>query len=494
MKKQKKYRLFKYFIIAGVFSFIAITLQGANAPVTTAATVINAIPGQKVTVPLTVTGFSNIGSCYLTMDYEYSKLHFVSGINNPALIGFFNVGEYDLKNGMRRITISWTGSGGLTLPDGSYIVNLDFTFISGPAQLLWYDMGPSCEYADATAKVLTDTPQANYYNVGLVSDNKLELPIITATGSTSFCDGGKVSLTSSLGSAYLWSTGETTPSIDVSKTGSYKVTVTDAGGIKLTSAATVVTVAPIPTAPTAGLTQTSCSLATGTITVNSDKTGMSFSINGSTYTNTTGIFSGLIPGNYTITAMSSAGCISHSSAKFTIVNQPVSPIVIITNPGSVILPATVNLTSSTITTGSTPGLVFTYWLDAAATVAYKSPENATSGNYYIKGSAPVTGCWDIKPVTVLVNPNQSTGLGTTETKEDNLSAYAIRNNEIQINGTVSKQAIATIYDIQGRVVLVKNLEESSMNTISTSNIKGGIYLLCVKDRGQMHSFRIPVKD
>src|SRR6185312_8392069 len=74
-------------------------------------------------------------------------------------------------------------------------------------------------------------------------------PTISAGGSTAFCSGGSVSLTSSAGSAYLWSTGATTQSISVTTSGSYTVKVTNASGCQsASSAATVVTVNPLPSA------------------------------------------------------------------------------------------------------------------------------------------------------------------------------------------------------------------------------------------------------
>ncbi len=74
-------------------------------------------------------------------------------------------------------------------------------------------------------------------------------PTISASGSTTFCAGGSVTLTSSIGSAYLWSTGATTRSIIVTSSGSYTVRVTNASGCQsAVSAARVVTVNPILTA------------------------------------------------------------------------------------------------------------------------------------------------------------------------------------------------------------------------------------------------------
>jgi hypothetical protein len=79
--------------------------------------------------------------------------------------------------------------------------------------------------------------------------NLLPTAIITPGGPTTFCQGGSVVLTSSAASGNLWSTGETTQSINVATSGSYTVTVTDGHGCSAVSAATVVTVllAPIPT-------------------------------------------------------------------------------------------------------------------------------------------------------------------------------------------------------------------------------------------------------
>ena len=68
------------------------------------------------------------------------------------------------------------------------------------------------------------------------------LPVITAGGPLTFCTGGNVTLTSTLATNYLWSTGATTQSITVSQAGSYAVTINSGTSCPATSNPAVVTV------------------------------------------------------------------------------------------------------------------------------------------------------------------------------------------------------------------------------------------------------------
>ncbi len=234
MKTKTNKRVLQCLLLLGVFSVISLTLNAANAPITTVASVVNAVPGEQVTVPVTVSNFDSISGLTLSLDYDYSKLHFVSGSQNASLGGTCNIGDIDLKNGFHRLTISWFkfGSTGVSLPHGSSLVDYVFTFISGPASLSWYDIGPSCVYNDPAANTLNDIPASEYYFNGIVSDSAPEKPQIAASGPTSFFEGGSVTLTSSFGKGYLWSTGDTTSSIVVTVSGSYTVQTLETSGVK----------------------------------------------------------------------------------------------------------------------------------------------------------------------------------------------------------------------------------------------------------------------
>jgi gliding motility-associated-like protein len=105
----------------------------------------------------------------------------------------------------------------------------------------------------------------------LVTVNALPVPTISADDPTTFCAGSSVTLTSSTGTGYLWSTGATTASINITTSGSYTVRVTDAYGCQsAASASTVVNVNALPVV-NAGIDTT---ISTGTSTlINATVTG-----------------------------------------------------------------------------------------------------------------------------------------------------------------------------------------------------------------------------
>ena len=77
----------RYLLALSLLLLTGLASMSQNAPVTTAATVGGAVPG-NVDVPLTVTGFNDIGAVSLTIDYNYAVLHFTGGTPNPELQSF----------------------------------------------------------------------------------------------------------------------------------------------------------------------------------------------------------------------------------------------------------------------------------------------------------------------------------------------------------------------------------------------------------------------
>src|SRR6185295_2643738 len=107
----------------------------------------------------------------------------------------------------------------------------------------------------------------------------------------------------------------------------YQVTVRNAAGCTSNATAAVVNTQPTtPAAPTVNVTQPTCAVATGTITVTAPVgAGLTYSIDGVTYTNTTGVFNALAPGTYNISVRNTQGCTSPAAAA-TVDNAP-APVV-----------------------------------------------------------------------------------------------------------------------------------------------------------------------
>ena len=83
--------------------------------------------------------------------------------------------------------------------------------------------------------------------------NSAVVPIVTPTGQTTFCEGGNVDLVSSVAEGYLWSEGTMTQSLQVTETGNYSVTISDANGCIATSSPVTITVNPNPVVTFTGL-------------------------------------------------------------------------------------------------------------------------------------------------------------------------------------------------------------------------------------------------
>jgi gliding motility-associated-like protein len=153
-------------------------------------------------------------------------------------------------------------------------------------------------------------------------------PDISFSGSTEFCEGDSLVLTSSAGNSYLWSTGDTTASIAVRMTGDYDVRVSNAiGCFSIGSGPVSITVNPLPGQPVISGDTEYCEgdsvlLSTGTAASWLWSTG---DTNSSIYTGS---------GSYTVTITDANGCVSPPSAAHNISENtgPASPL--ITGDGS----------------------------------------------------------------------------------------------------------------------------------------------------------------
>lgn len=88
-----------------------------------------------------------------------------------------------------------------------------------------------------TVMALADFNEDNALDISVINYNTQNVSVILnssafvdVSGSTQLCQGESVTLTASGGFSYLWSSGETTPSIEATQSGTYTVTITNQAG------------------------------------------------------------------------------------------------------------------------------------------------------------------------------------------------------------------------------------------------------------------------
>jgi len=167
--------------------------------------------------------------------------------SDEILVIFYKTPEFDLGN---NVTICDGGSVTLdaTLTNPSDIINVSYT---------WFKDGT--EIVGETASILT-VSETGIYSVEVDGDSciatdsvsvQIQLFTVTLGDEVALCDAGSITLTPIIeGGAgsnitYLWSTGETTSTIEVSDTGTYTVEVTIDGCMQSASVTTVLGDTPI---------------------------------------------------------------------------------------------------------------------------------------------------------------------------------------------------------------------------------------------------------
>ncbi|WP_202700456.1 T9SS sorting signal type C domain-containing protein [Flavobacterium sp. UGB4466] len=196
----------------------------------------------------------------------------------------------------------WTVPSGWTITSGANTNSITVT-TSSTAGNLTVVASNDCKTNDAIYK---------YVNI---TNGKTSRPTITASGPTTFCQGGSVVLTSSIEDNYLWSNGQTTRSIRVTASGTYSVITQNKDYMCPSNASNSIAVN-----VQAGLTFTSqpqdlvaCEGQSGTFSVTASASNATYqwqySANGSTnWTNTNGV----------------QGVSGHNTATLNLTNLPLS--------------------------------------------------------------------------------------------------------------------------------------------------------------------------
>ncbi|MFN8145193.1 MAG: choice-of-anchor V domain-containing protein [Bacteroidia bacterium] len=242
---------------AGSYTVTVTSAGGCTA--TSTATVVTVITPTTPTISAGgPTSFCQGGSVTLTSSAGTSYLWSPGGATTQSITAT-NAGSY---------TVTVTSAGGCSATSAATVVtvttpttptisaNGPTSFCQGGSVMLTSSAGSSYLWSPggATTQSITVTNSGSYTVTvtsgsctatsvaTVVTVSNTSTPTITASGPTSFCQGGSVDLTASAGTSYLWSPGgATTQTITVTNSGSYTVTVTS-GTCTGTSAATVVTV------------------------------------------------------------------------------------------------------------------------------------------------------------------------------------------------------------------------------------------------------------
>ncbi len=323
-------------------------------------------------------------------------------------------------------------------------------------------------------------------------------PTISPSSPTTLCAGSSLLLTSSPGSSYLWSTGETTAGITVATAGSYTVTVFNASGCQsAVSSASVIVVEGLPTA-TAGGSQTICSDGTATVsgatatngTIAWSENGVGIITSGATtltptYTADAGDAGNTIVLTMTVTSNNTCGS-QIQTATYTInvsatpstptvstITQPTSCIastgsVLLTNlaSGGTLNPGNISYSGTSYTATGLSSGTYNYSVTNGSCISSSSanvdiisitiPDNSWNGSVWSTGSAPTTGTERIIFNTDYTSSVDLSGCScqiNSGTVIIHSSNVLMLTNEVNVNGgSLTLESGASLIQINNNVV------------------------------------------
>ncbi|MDV6169793.1 lamin tail domain-containing protein, partial [Flavobacterium sp. DG1-102-2] len=249
-----------------------------------------------------------------------------------------------------------------------------------------------CEITSATCNLVSNAAQ-------LYVSTAPAIATATTVQPTCTTPSGSITVTAPAGTGFTYSINGTSfqsvATFSNLAPGNYVVTVRNSGGC--TSVTPSITINAVPGAPATAIvsiTQPTCTVTTGTITVDSPTgAGLTYSIDGTTFQNGT-TFANLIPGTYTVTVMNSAGCSSVSPNH--VINSQAVPAVAVTT----VMQPTCTTATGTITVDSPTGTGITYSVDGTTFQTTTSFPNLTPGTYSVtvQNSA---GCTSVTPLITI---------------------------------------------------------------------------------------------
>lgn len=312
-------------------------------------------------------------------------------------------------------------------------------------------------YTDANGCSATSAPTVVTVNTTPAA------PTVTASGSTTFCTGGSVVLTSSQATGNVWSTTETSSAITVTATGAYTVTFTDVNGCSATSSATSVSVsnAPIPTVSASALEVCSGD----SIVLTSSAADSYVWSNGGGSTQSITVTSG---GTYTVTVTNSNACDGAGTSAPITVNVIPTPV-----PSATY---TINNGVVTFTNTTTNGVNYTWDFGDQSTSVDANPVHTytQNGTYTVvliatNGNA-TTLCTAETAITITIS-----GLGVEENNAINGLVVSPNpfTSSVSFNG-LTEPVQFQLFDMAGKLISASYLSPEAA-TVEMNDLTSGVY-------------------
>lgn len=283
--------------------------------------------------------------------------------------------------------------------------------------------------------------------------------IVSASNNGSVCIGNSVDIsatTSNTGVSYTWtgpaSYAGTAATDAVSVAGTYSVTISK-NGCSSNASTTNVTINPLPSFSVTPNNVSCYGLSDGSIALSSSMSGLEYSLDNVTWTNTTS-FSGLTAGAYTVYARTGAGCTAQENITIT---EPEELLVTASNSGAVCSGNTVTITAAT----SNTGITYSWTGPASYTGSADTDDVSAAGTYSVTISK--NGCTSVAATTtVSLNALPVVSLVATD-----VSCYGANDGTVTV--TTSMTGLEYSHD---------NVNWTTNNAIS--NLPAGTYTLYVR--------------
>jgi hypothetical protein len=333
------------------------------------------------------------------------------------------------------------------------------TFCSGGSVILTSSISTGNTWSTgATTQSITVTQSGNYTvsvsngncsnssAVTQINVNPIPNSTINASGPTTFCSGGSVTLTSTSSSGNTWSTGATTQSIIVNQSGSYQLTVSD-GQCSSTSIPLNVIVNSIPNTPViSSIGNTTFCQGDSVLLASSYFTGNTWSngqIVNSIYVTQSGF--------YTVQYIDNNGCLSTSNP-FAVTVLPL-PQVNVVSSGSTTL-----CQGESVTLTCTPASSY-FWSNGSLNQSIIVNQ---SGSYSVNVTGS-NGCSNTSsPTVVVVNPNTSSSLN-----QNAVNSFTLNGQTYSQSGTYT-QVIPNLYGCDSTITLNLTISSSSLHVNSAN--------------------------